>query len=194
MIAGKPLALALAALALAACALSPQTVSIVPTLELAGMRSVGEGTHVALTVRDRRASPVVGHRGGVYRDTATLSTRGDVARAVAAELERALGRLGFEVVAAGEPADATLTVAIEGIGYATEGGAIMRSVRTSASVRAEAVRGGRKLTASYESEHHKQVLSPPDASENEALINTAVSQALERLLGDAELIDFLRGR
>ncbi len=185
--------LAVLAAALGACALSPQVVSVRPALETAEHRTIGEGTRLALSVVDARPSPVVGQRGGVYEKTATIRTEGDITPAVRRELARALEAVGFSVAEAGAAADATLTVEIASIVYMPRGGTFVRGVDTSATVRAEATRGTRTFTGRYRGKQSKNVMTAPGADENQALINAAVSNVLQRLVGDAELLGFLAG-
>ncbi|NIR29088.1 MAG: hypothetical protein GWN84_07185 [Gammaproteobacteria bacterium] len=183
----------LAATALAACALSPQVVSVRPALETAEHRTIGEGTRLALNVVDARPSSVIGQRGGVYEKTASIRTEGDVAPAVRRELVRALEAVGFSIPEAGGPADAALTVEVASIVYTARGGTFVRGVDTSATVRAEARRGSRTFTGRYRGTQTKNVMTAPGADENEALINAAVSNVLQRLVADAELLGFLAG-
>jgi uncharacterized lipoprotein len=178
-------------LLLGGCALSPQVVSLKPTLEVNGQRLLGQGTSVALAVVDARTSPVIGERGGVYEKTASISTQGDVTLELHQTLAQALEGLGFTVVKAGAPADATLTVELESLSYTPRGGTFVTGVETSAEVRAIAKRGSRTFTGRYRSRQTKDVLTAPGAQENETLINAAVSQVLQRMISDAELTGFL---
>jgi uncharacterized lipoprotein len=183
----------LAGVLLAACALSPQIVSIRPVLEAGGERSIGQQAIVALSVLDTRTSTIIGQRGGIYERTATISTEGDITGPVRGELAKILQALNFAVVEPGGPADVTLTVHIERIAYAAWGGDFVRGVRTDASVRVAAERGSRTFTGTYRGNHEKDTLTAPNAEENEALINAAISKVLQRVVSDAELLRFMAG-
>lgn len=183
--------LLLAGMLLAGCALSPQIVSVKPALEVGDQRTIGQRARVALNVLDARTSPIIGRRGGVYERTATISTEGDITAAVRGELARALEALDFVVVGPTAPADASLTVQVERIGYTAQGGDFVRGLQTSASVRVDARRGSRTFTGTYAGEQEKDTLTAPDAEENEALINAAISKVLQRLVSDTELLRFM---
>lgn len=183
----------LGAVVLGGCALSPQVVSLNPTLETAEHRTIGEGTRLGLSVVDARPSPVVGQRGGVYEKTAAIRTAGDVTPALRRELARALEAVGFSVVTGAARVDAALTVEIADISYRARGGTFVRGVETSATLRAEARRGQRTFTGRYRGRQSKDVLTAPGEAENQALINAAVSNVLQRLVSDSELLGFLAG-
>jgi uncharacterized lipoprotein len=178
-------------LLISACALSPHQVSIRPEIRLESPAPLGIGHSIALDVADGRTGPVVGTRGGVYAGTSEISTAGDIRQPIRAELEKAFTTLGFEVRPAGDAADATLRVVIESIEYHAHGANVVREIETAATVRADAAKGTRTFSGRYQGSSKKDVLTAPDAADNEQLINAAVSRMLQRVAADRELLNFL---
>lgn len=176
---------------LGGCALSPQTVSIAPSIDTANLDKIGDGKKIALDIADNRSTAVIGTRGGVYADTSEITTDADVRTPMREELVSALQAMGYRVVQAGEPADAALSVIIDTIKYSTIDKTVGKSVEIAAIVRVISKVGNREYTGRYRSKRTTDVLKAPDATENEKMINAAVSQVLERVLTDSELHTFM---
>jgi uncharacterized lipoprotein len=177
---------------LAACALSPQTVNIRPSLDMSEANAIGQGTRITLQVIDNRTSRVIGTRGGVYADTSTISTASDITTPIRGELVPGLRALGYEVVDSGQSAKADLRVLIDAIEYKTIEGRVLTDIETAATVRAVAKVGNREFTGRYRGTQTKEVLRKPSPEDNDELVNTAVSRVLERMLTDRELLEFMR--
>lgn len=177
---------------LAACARSPQTVNIRPDLDLSQANAIGQGTRVTLQVVDNRSSRVIGSRGGVYADTANISTANDITTPIYGELVPGLRALGYEVVGADQASKADLRVLVDAIEYRTIGGRVLTDIETAATVRAVARVGNREFTGRYRGTQTKEVLRAPSQADNDELVNAAISRVLERMLTDRELLEFMR--
>lgn len=177
---------------LTACALSPQTVNIRPDIDLSQANAIGQDTKVALQVIDNRSSRVIGSRGGVYADTANISTASDITTPIRGELVAALRKLGYEVVSADQAHKADLRVLVDAIEYRTTGGRVLTDIETAATVRAVARVGNREFTGRYRGTQTKEVLRTPSQQDNDELVNAAISRVLERMLTDRELLEFMR--
>lgn len=180
-------------LLLGGCALSPQTVSIVPSIDTGNLEKTGDGKKIALDIADNRGTAVVGTRGGVYADTSEIRTSADVKSPMREELGRALQAMGYRVVPAGEPADAALSVIIDAIKYTAIDKTVGKSIEIVATLRVISKVENREYTGRYRSKRTTDVLKAPDTAENEKIINDAVSHVLGRVLADAELHAFMRG-
>jgi len=181
-----------AVLSAAGCALSPQVVRIAPAPEI-GPGPAASGEAVALEITDRRGTRLVGRRGGVYAETATITTGEDITAPLRDAIERGLRERGFVIYS---PAGATprrLRVAVLEIAYETEGGKALGKVKVRTALSVSARNGNRTFTSRYETRTSKDVLAAPDEPENERLINENLAKSLERLLADPELIGFLSG-
>lgn len=175
----------------AGCALSPQTVSINPALTAADTTIAGNDTAVALEVVDTRGSPVIGHRGGVYSETATISTEADITATVRRNLAAALEKSGYRVEAAGSAP--VLRVEIAGLDYSVREKDVSREITTVARINAVFSRAGRTYNNTYTITRHKSMLAAPGTDDNAELINATLAAALQRLLGDGELFGFITG-
>lgn len=180
-------------LLLGGCALSPQTVSIAPSIDTAKLDKSGNGKRIALDIADNRGTGVIGTRGGVYPDTSEIRTSADIKTPMREELGRALQAMGYRVVPAVESADASLSVIIDTIKYTALDKTVGKSIEIVATVRVVSKVKSREYTGRYRSKRTTDVLKSPDIAENEEMINAAVSHVLERILGDSELHAFMRG-
>lgn len=179
---------------LAGCALSPQTINISPSVDLSKITDTGHGRRVALEVADNRGTRVVGRRGGVYATTSEISTSADIKTPIRNELSKSLQAMGYQVVPAGESADAELRLIVDQILYDTGGGNVVKEIETSATVRVVSRVDNREYTGRYRGKRTTEVLKAPDADKNEAMINAALSHVLERVLSDDELHKFMQGQ
>lgn len=173
---------------LGACALSPQVVKLDPDIT-APSATVGNGTAVALDVVDTRGNPVIGHRGGVYSKTATISTADDMPAAVRRRLSTALENAGYRVV--GEGSAPVLHVEIAGLDYTVSRQEVSREVTTVARINAVFRKGNKTYNNTYTVTRHKKMLFAPGENENSKLINATLAAALQRLLDDNELLGLI---
>jgi len=175
---------------LAACTLSPQRVSLEPELAETALPP-GLDRTVALAVEDARADPVVGSRGGVYAETAQITTgpgfAADLREALAGELERA----GYLVLAPSADADVRMRVRVLALDYALGGGPVVREVTAAARLALEAQAGGRSYSGEASIERGREFVKTPSKAANEALLNELVSAALGGLLADERLHEWL---
>lgn len=171
-------------LGLGACALSPQLVTLDPEIS-APSATAGNGTAVALDVVDTRSSPVIGHRGGVYSKTATISTTDNMLAAVRRRLTAALENAGYRVV--GKGSAPVLRVDIAGLDYTVRKQEVSREITTVARINAVFRKGNKTYNNTYTVTRHKKMLFVPGEDENAKLINATLAAALQRLLDDNEL-------
>lgn len=186
-----PSAAMLVASMLSGCALSPQTVPLQPALAI-DESNVGQGRSVALDAVDHRTEKTIGTRGGVYRDSATISTGDDVAAALRRSMADALGAQGFRVLEAGAPADFGMTVGLDQLSYRAYGDPVVRTVEIAAKVSNVITRGGERYAASAGVSDTRNVLRAPAPEDNEAYINDTLAKALERLLKDPRYLEFVK--
>ena len=107
-------------LIITACALSPQTVTIYPILQLPS-RDIGRGRTIALEVIDARSSQSFGVRGGIYQETSVINPSGEIKVPVRNALATALHNYRFAVALPGVSAPLAMTVTIEDIRYTPSG-------------------------------------------------------------------------
>jgi uncharacterized lipoprotein len=175
----------------AGCALSPQTVALEPSLAV-DAADIGHGRSVALDAIDSRANKTVGTRGGVYGDSAAISTANGVQEALRKAMAEALTTLGFSVVNAGAPADMKMRVSLDDLTYVAKGDPIVNSVEVAAKVSSVVARGGESFKGSADVSKARQMLTAPSPVDNEAYINDILALSLEKLLADKRFVDFIK--
>ena len=174
---------------LAACSLSPQVVKIDPILSDAKGSAGPGGAAFDLAVTDSRESPVLGQRGGVYKDTAVVKTEGDITARIKQKLSAAFNKAGFTI----DPsASNRLNVSIVKLHYQGFGENRISEVEVGAEILATATRPGGKFSKSYKASRKKEVLKAPDDNKNEEMINEIFGAVIQRVLDDAELLDYLK--
>ncbi len=177
------------ALLLSGCALSPQTVALVPRINVQA-HPIGLGRELVLEVIDRRPDPAIGARGGIY-DTAMITPRSPVDQILWEALAERLTASGFRVVATRPEAPVGLRVELLQLAYRASGQPVVSQVEVQAAISALVRNGPRSLTGQYQANASQVVLTAPAEAENERLINQVLGQVLARLLQDGEVLGLL---
>lgn len=176
-------------LAAASCARSPQVVILSPVLT-GPPGKIDLPRTVELSVRDDRASKVIGSRGGVYAATSTISTEDDIAPGLTELLAKKLEQQGYTVVPPGSGGEVKLRVELQELTYEM-GGSVLTEITLSSVVGVTCTKGGDTLTSRYRTNHREEFATVPDEEKNSKLINMVVAKSLDRMLGDEELRDFM---
>jgi len=183
------LAVTLLGLAAASCARSPQVVTLSPVLT-GPPGKIDVPRTVELSVRDDRASKVIGSRGGVYAATSTISTEDDISPGLTELLAKKLEQQGYTVVSPGSGGEVKLRVELQELTYEM-GGSVLTEIKLSSAVGVTCTKGGDTLTSRYRTNHREEFATVPDEEKNSELINMVVGKSLDRMLGDKELRDFM---
>lgn len=186
---GRLAAIVVAAGLVAGCSMNPQNVVIDPNPEMMAF-NLGNRQSVAVSVVDKRASPLLGYRKDETKEQAPLRTGNDVAAAVAAKVREMVADNAFTVAGGGD-ADAKLTVEITEISYKASGKYVAPKVATRAAFRAVAERGLTTYSQTYSIANEAVEALPLTAERNERIINETVSQALGMMIEDEGLWRFL---
>ena len=184
------LAVTLLGLAAASCARSPQVVVLSPALT-GPPGKIAVPRTVELSVRDDRGSKVIGSRGGLYAETSTITTEGDIGPGLTELLSEKLEQQGYTVIAPGSGGQVKLRVELQKLTYETGGSAVIE-VKLSSSVGVTCTKGGETLTSRYGTDYTEEFFAAaPDEKKNSELINMVVGKSLDHMLGDTELRDFM---
>lgn len=192
-------ALTVVLLAAGGCALSPQSLTLRPFIDVPA-EPIGRGRPLVLQVSDERSQAEIGRRGGVY-DTASINLGTDVSQAVFAALAERLEASGFEVRSGSdataplgsEPADdLELRVVVRRVAYTARpdpliGGLLFNEISTQAALKASLTAAGLSRSGLYQASSVQRQLGYPTAAENEEIVNEVIAQALKQLLLDPEL-------
>ncbi|MBF8270507.1 MAG: hypothetical protein HW386_2216 [Gammaproteobacteria bacterium] len=172
-------------LSLPGCALSPQTITVVPKLSGTGIGAATTAKRISIQVRDGRANTIVGYRGGIY-STAAITTADDLTGSIAREVTLAYSRSGYQVTEA--DADIRLVIDIETLDYKAQQNNIIWDIEFSAAIRATATGGAGEKTLQLQDRVTRQFAKAPSPQENENLINDVISKLLQRLVENNEFL------
>ena len=181
------------ALGISGCALSPQVIEVNPEIRLSDTPAVTNPVKLKLDVIDARSSPVIGQRGGVYKDTSDISTSENMTGNLQRQISAALKRLGYEVTGKGEASDANLTVTISNMKYAASSEKLLNKIEIKVAIHAVISKNGKEFTGDYSATRKKDYVKLPGIDENEKIINEALATVLQSMLQDKDLISFLQG-
>lgn len=175
-------------LLLAACAYSPQQVTIEPALVIEN-NVYGNSRVVAVLTEDKRAEKVLGTRGGAYQETSTISIANDMTAAVTAAAESALRQQGF-VVDASQPASAEMRIIIDTLSYDKVGASMTNKFDLKAVLRTEIKANGETHKGRYVTKSSQQLAWAPSTEKNSEMINVLLSDTLQRMFDDEKVKDF----
>jgi uncharacterized lipoprotein len=181
---------ALLALILTGCGLSPQVIEIAPS-PAPSSENMGNNQPVAVRVVDQREHTQFGTRGGVYSETSLIRPANDVPQAVTEVLKKALQSRGYNAFNPGDDSR-KLEVRITTLEYIPEAGHVINEVRVNARLKAVANNtDGDTYTGVYRTSSDFNQPLTPTARQNERMINEVLERALDKLLADPALHEFL---
>ncbi|NQT81686.1 hypothetical protein HQ563_01580 [bacterium] len=175
---------------LCGCAFTPQQATLRPVVTVAET-NIGTGVEIGVKVLDERPDELLGHRGSAYGSAAKITTDQDVAAIFYREIVEGLKKNGFSPVAYAEDFPRTLKVEIRSIKYDTSTGFWTGGVHTTAAIKALATNSEETYENFYRFQSEKRVVFVPSAKTNARLINETVSQVLNKLFNDQDLMAFL---
>ncbi|HEX7811141.1 MAG TPA: YajG family lipoprotein [Burkholderiales bacterium] len=181
----------LAMLALQACSLKPQYLRIDPQQIRIQESQAGAGTTVALQVSDARPIKKLGEVGDPDNKMVDVSVEEDPSPRIYERVKEALTRMGFAVVPYSEGADPSLKLEIRKLELQSVKTAFTFETELRAEVAAHAARGTSYYDRQFNVRTRKDGAAPPFEKDSTALVNTAISQALEDLLADEQLLTTL---
>lgn len=173
------------------CSLKPQNLRLDPQPVKVGESQAGSGTTVALQVADVRSTKKLGEVGDPDNKMVDVTLEEDSSPRIYERVKEALMRMGFAVVPHSEGTDPALRIELRKLE--------LQSVKTpftfETELRAEVAAHANKANSFYDRQFNvrtrKDGAAPPFEKDSNALVNTAVSQALEDLLSDEQLLNTL---
>lgn len=181
----------LAVLPLQGCSLKPQNLRIDPQQIRVQESKVGEGTTVGLQVTDARPAKKLGEVGDPDNRMVDVSVEEDPSPKIYERVSDALARMGFTVVPFAEGADPALKLEVRKLELKSVKTAFTFETELRAEVGAHAAKGNGYYDRQFNVRTRKDGAAPPFEKDSTALVNTAISQALEDLLADEQLLTTL---
>ena len=173
------------------CAFTPERpVPIQPQLQITSA-SVGQGHTTWVDVTDERPSTVLGTRGvaGVGSD---ITVDGDLRTPVRDAVIRGLEQHRFALAKDQSNTDHILKVEIRNLDYKVTMGFWVGTLRTQCALKAICMVGNTQAYEKfYRGDYQDSVMFVQSAENNERYINAAVSNAVNRLLDDSNLMKCL---
>lgn len=186
-------AVLLTAALLAACAQSPQQVTLAPSFAEPAEK-IASGQPVHARVSDGRSTKVLGSRGGAYRETALITLENSLSLAVQPVVKARLKEMGFEVDSLSVDT-VDLHIIFETLVYNhPETDTVGHDMEMRAVVKVEATRQDKRYEGRYRVKRSEKFFNAPSEPHNTELVNSLVVDVLDSMLADGQLQSFLLGR
>ncbi len=187
-----PVALVVASLGLAGCAISPQSLTLQPAIT-ANLVAVGQGQPVTVRVVDGRESEALGSLGGLYAQTSTVNvTRQELVNRLQGQVETGVRLLGFTPTPNGYNAP-ELVVTVERLSYRVPDGYATQA-DIAATLRADVSNSMQKYSGRYSASLNQRFAVTPNQQTNEKLVSDVLTDALNRAFRDSEMGRILSNR
>jgi uncharacterized lipoprotein YajG len=177
-------------LALQGCSLKQQNVRVDPEVKVQDSQ-VGNNVVIGLRVSDGRTDKKLGEVGDPNIKMVDVRTEEDPSPAIYGRVKQALTRLGYTVQPFDESMGRTLDIAVNKLELQSVKKPLTFDTELRAEVTAHAVNDKTYYDRQFNVRTRKDGSAPPYEKDSTALVNTALSQALEDLLSDDKLLALL---
>jgi uncharacterized lipoprotein YajG len=172
------------------CSLKTQYLHIDPDVKVK-QAQIGDGKPVGLRVSDSRSDRKLGEVGDPDRKMVDVRVDEDPSPVIYERVRQALITLGFSVQPYDETMARTLDIKLRSLTLQSVKKPLTFDTELRAEVAAHAVNAAAYYDRQFNVRTHKDGAAPPFEKDSTVLVNTAVSQALEDLLADEELLAVL---
>jgi uncharacterized lipoprotein YajG len=183
-------ALAILIFAAQGCTLKPQYLHIDPEAKVT-QKTIGAGNQIGLRVSDERGDKKLGEVGDPDRKMVPVTVEEDFALAIYERVKQALTMLGFSVEPYSDTMDRTLDIGVRKLALSSVKKPLTFDTELRAEVGARAVNSTGNYERQFNVRTRMESAAPPYQTESAQLVNTALSQALEDLLSDEQLLALL---
>lgn len=171
------------------CTLKPQNLRIDPPVKV-NESAIGNGRIIGLGVSDSRTDKKLGEVGDPNTKMVDVAAE-DPSAAVYGRLQEALGKLGFSVVPHSDAMERTLQVEMRSLELKSVKTPFTFETELRAALAAHAANGPEYYDRQFNVRTRKDGAAPPFEKDSIMLVNTAISQALEDMLADDQLLELL---
>ncbi len=172
------------------CTLKTQYLRIDPDVKVKDAQ-IGDSKTIGLRIADSRADKKLGEVGDPDRKMVDVMVEEDPAPAIYERVKQALTRLGFSVLPYSETMDRTLDIKIRTLELQSVKQPLTFDTELRAEVAAHAANANAYYDRQFNVRTRKSGAAPPYEKDSTMLVNTALSQALEDLLADDQLLAML---
>lgn len=172
------------------CTLQNQNLRIDPAVKVA-KSDIGTGKTVGLGVADVRTDKKLGEVGDPDREMFDVVVEEDPSPAIYDRVKGGLEALGFTVVPIGEATGRTLQVEVRSLELSSVKTPFTFETELRAAVGSRAANDTAYHERQFNVRTRKDGAAPPFERDSTALVNTAVSQALEDMFADEEMLNLL---
>ncbi len=173
------------------CALSPQSVTLMPTAEIS-RAPYGKQRSAIVEVLDQRKSEVLGTRGGIYKDSSEIKLTKEMLTPLVTSTENILGQLGFKVGRSGADTPAQFTVILSDLVYTSPNKIYANKVNGAIELKLNVVDGDRTFSSSFKTNSTESFALVPSEEKNSVMLNKMFSDTLEQLFNDPKLEAFFQ--
>ena len=177
-------------LAAAGCAFVDQKARFDPAVHVTGS-TLGAGHRVVIAVADERPRSLIGRRGAGGSVGGAITTDQDLAELVRGKLAEGLQQYGFAPISADGTAAPRMNVEVRYLEYELAQGFWTGSVNTRAALKGICRNGAESYEHLYRAEGKRGAFVIPSADKNEMLLNETLSEALNGMLADQQLVGCL---
>lgn len=172
------------------CALKPQYLRIDPPVKVKEA-NIGNGKIIGLRVADARPDKKLGEVGDPDRKMVDVRVEEDPSPAIYARVKQALTKLGFSVQPYSDAMTSTLEITVRNLALTSEKQPLTFETELQAAVAAHVANGTEFYDRQFNVRTRKDSAAPPYQKDSTKLVNTAVSQALDDLLADEDMLAML---
>jgi len=172
------------------CTLKTQYLRIDPDVKVKEAQIGGNKT-IGVRIADDRADKKLGEVGDPDRKMVDVMVEEDPAPAIYERVRQALTKLGFSVQPYSETMDRTLDIKIRTLELQSVKHPLTFDTELRAEVAAHAANDNAYYDRQFNVRTRKAGAAPPYEKDSTMLVNTALSQALEDLLADEQLLALL---
>jgi uncharacterized lipoprotein YajG len=183
-------AIAIAMTIFQGCSLKPQYLLIDPKVQVKDS-SVGNGFEVGLNVADLRPDRKLGEVGDPNKQLVEVRLDRDPSPTMYVRIKDALTRQGFAVVPYVSGQTRTLHIEIRNLTLTSVKKPLVFDTELRAEVTAHAVNGGTRHDRQFNVRTRKEGAIPPYEKDSNVLVNDAISQALNDLVADEQVLGVL---
>ena len=175
------------------CAFTQQEVTLQPDVKVENKNKV-HGSKIYLKTVDERSSTSIGTR-GVSGFGAEITSNDDIAMIVHTAVSGALKDHGFDVISNKDGSPVELRAEVRNLEYTLKPGIFMGTLRTESLIKGIcSIEKDVRYEYLYRGGSEKKVFVAQFAEENAKHINMALSESIQNMIQDSELMSCLKQR